>query len=127
MRHLRSRAALAQAAAGADPRRLCRIVFADAAALERENTAWSIGMALLLRAGAERLTGKPCEGTLHRAEAALTDSGTLLYAAAAKRCRGELTGDLEAVRAADEFLSAQGVRHPARMTRVLAPGLTAAV
>jgi tetratricopeptide (TPR) repeat protein len=123
MRHLRARAALAHAAAGNETRRLCAIVLKDAAALERENTPWSLSLALLLRAGVERVLGRPYEGTLRRAEKALTESGTRLYAAAAMRYLGEIAGDDALARSAEEVLCAQGIRNPAQMSRVLAPGL----
>jgi hypothetical protein len=48
-----------------------------------------------------------------------------LFAAAARRCRGELLGG-EAGRAlvaeADAWMAAQSIRDPDRMARMLAPG-----
>jgi hypothetical protein len=51
-----------------------------------------------------------------------------LYAAATRRCMGRLVGGDEGaamVRSADEWMTAQTVKEPARLAAMLAPGLSA--
>ncbi len=122
LHHLRSRAALALAASGKDARKLASIAVADARVLEREKTPWGTALALQLRASAECVAGKPCAETLRKAETALLGVDMRLYAAAIRRCRGQICDEPEAIRSAEEFMSGQGIRNPDRMTRMLVPG-----
>ena len=123
--HLRARALVQLAEAGdAGAGRRAR---ADARAIARERMSWStplgqlIEAALLAQAGdvAAAITG------LGVAEVALDAQGFSLYAAAARRRRGELTageGGTAVVAAVDEWLRGRGVRDPVRFCRMLAPG-----
>jgi eukaryotic-like serine/threonine-protein kinase len=122
--HLRARAALALAATGGESSRLARLALADATRMSRENSPWASGLVQLIRAAAMNLEGRKAEvGELvAEAEALLDSSQTRLYAAAARRVRGLLAGDAEMVADADRFFAAQGVRNPARMAKMLAPG-----
>ena len=132
MRHLRARAALAEVAAGAADRAArVREAGADARAIEAEGTPWGGALATLLRAGLAVLAGDApgASALLERAEAAFTAAGMGLYAAAARRRRGELLGGDAGrglVAAADEWMTARAIRRPDRMTGLFAPGFAAA-
>jgi len=99
----------------------------DAAKIERERMPWGDGLALLVRAGVAARRGY-LDGAirlLSTAEAALEAANMRLYAAAARRHRGELTGgsqDRTLVAEADALMSCQHIRNPARMAAMLAPG-----
>ena len=97
----------------------------------RHDRAWSTPLAQLGLAGLAFLRGRSADAARALAEAQRGfDSADMgLFSAAAQRVRGQLVGGDEgraAVAAADRHLAAQGVRNPARLTRLLAPGFTRA-
>ena len=102
-------------------------VLADARAIEAQRTPWGDALAQLLRAGIAARNADVRAAVAHLAEAAagFDPASMALYAAAARRRRGELTdgpaGDLLRARA-DEWLATQDVRNPPRLLATLTPG-----
>jgi serine/threonine protein kinase len=126
---LRARSALAAAASGGgNAGALLSRANRDATALARLRMTWATPMAALLRAGVT-VTRR---GDDARAVAQLRDAvrgfeaaEMKLYAAAARRRLGGLVGGdagAQMVREADEWMIAQTVKVPAKMTAMLAPG-----
>jgi serine/threonine protein kinase len=124
-RHLRARCGLAIAAETGD-RRILATVERDASLISAERMPWTTPLGESLRAGALALRGqddrsrKLFESAVHNFEKA----DMYLYAAAAKRRLGELTGGdggRALVEAADQWMRAQGVRAPERLTGILTP------
>ena len=91
----------------------------DAKRLESEKVGWSLALALTLRAGASR------DAALFAQAAAALDAADMsLYAAAARRRQGELLASDEGralCEEADAWMLRQQIRHPDRMTDLLAP------
>jgi hypothetical protein len=127
--HVRARCALAAATAARGRARedWLRTAERDTQRIAREHAPWSRGWVDLLSAGIAAVRGD------HDIAAALTRdaarrceaAGMGLYAAAARRSLGQLLQGDEGRRliaAADTGMADQGVRNPARMTAVLAPG-----
>jgi hypothetical protein len=132
--HLRARATLA-AASDTPPggrlfgprARLLRAAAWDARTMERGRTAWTTPLARLIRAGIANLLGRREESLalLVRAEEEFTAVAMGMYAAAARRRRGQVLGGNEGgalVEAADAWMAGQDVRDPGRVTAMLAPG-----
>lgn len=128
----RGRAALAAAADHdcqfSERSRLLKIAERHANAIQREKMPWGSGLALLLRAGLAVARSNAGEAIplFSAAEQRLKSADMMLFAAAAKRRRGELTrGDegRDLIAAADADMHAQQIRNPARMTDMLAPGV----
>jgi serine/threonine protein kinase/tetratricopeptide (TPR) repeat protein len=124
-RSLRGRCALAASAGAEDRKRLLAVTERDAAAIEAERMPWAEPLAVLLRAGVAARRGRIEEAgaLLATAEAGFERADMALYAAAARRRRGELVGGDEgrrAVEAADTWMAGQAVRNPERMTAMLA-------
>jgi hypothetical protein len=126
---LRAQAHLAAAAAAPPARRraLLRVVDRDARALEGLRTRVALAHAQGLRAGAAAGRGdrELCRKLLAEAAATWERAEAAMNAAAARRRLGEIQGGDEGralVEAADAFMSAQGIRSPARMTAMLLPG-----
>jgi tetratricopeptide (TPR) repeat protein len=132
--HLRARAALAAAnVAPADGRlfgqrgRLLRFAARDARRIERRNMPWANPLARLIRAGIAAVAIQKEEALklLAKAEAELIAADMELYAAAARRRRGQLLGGDEGrvlVGEADAWMTGQDIREPARIAAMLAPG-----
>ena len=81
----------------------------------------------LIRAAVAHQKGRAAEalGHLERAEAGFDQAGMMLYALAARRRRGELTGGdagRDLVSAADAAMGERGVKAPERFAEVYAPG-----
>ncbi len=126
MHHLRAVSALAAAEKG-DPRPLLRAAERDARLLERERVAWADALAGLVRACVAWARGDAgkAAGLLRNAAADLDAAEMRLHAAAARRHLGPVVGGDEgraAVTQADEWMRGQGIRDPARLAAVLAPG-----
>src|SRR5262249_19752626 len=126
---LRGGALLAAAAVAAPARRvaLLRMVDRDARALSRLKIKIAPLTSACLRAGAEasRGNGDGAYTLLTGAEAGFAASSMAMYAAAARRRRGELLGGDDGrtlVASADAEMSAQEIKNPARMTAMLLPG-----
>jgi tetratricopeptide (TPR) repeat protein len=125
--HVRGAAALAAAVTARAPRPFVAEAVAAAGKIERERMPWARPLAGLLRAGiaARRGDADAAVARLAEVETELAGHEMELYAAAARRRRGQLLGG-DAGRAlaaaAEAWMTAQGIQHPARMTAMLAPG-----
>jgi hypothetical protein len=88
---------------------------------------WSNPLAMLLRAGihAVRREREAAAGELQAAVSGLDQAELALNAAAARRRLGELQGGDEGrarVEEANAWMRGQGIKDPARMTALYAPG-----
>jgi hypothetical protein len=124
--HLRARAALAAAAEDGDPA-LLRAAERDANIIEHEKLNWAEPLAALIRAAVASARGDRtlAASLLALAASQLDACNMLLYAAAARRRRGELIGSDEGIaliRAAEHWMAAQRISNPPRMTQMLIPG-----
>jgi eukaryotic-like serine/threonine-protein kinase len=121
--HFRARTELvrARATANAD---LIDTALKRARAIEREKTAWGDGLALLLRAAGEDARGDQAgsRALLEEAIARLDAADMLLYASAARRRLGLLTGDPAVAAQAAGTLRDLGCANPAAMADMLVPG-----
>src|ERR1051325_2287390 len=90
----------------------------DAERLRKENIAWDIPLAQLLEAGAAPANAP---GVLAAAPTNFEKVEMHLHAAATRHRLGELTNDVAMIAAADEWMTAQRVKNPARLTSVLVP------
>ena len=118
--HLRGRCLLAT---GGPARR----ILADIRAIEAQQTPWGDPLAQLLRAGLAARDRDPERAVQHLAAAAAGCEAAhmALFAAAARRRRGELTGGSDGHRwraAADAWLQAQDVADIPRLLATLTPG-----
>ena len=100
---------------------------AGARRLEKENVAWATAMARLVRAGVAGVRGERPRAAALLAEAAQAfDAVEMpLYAASARRRLGEILGGDEGaamVAGADTLMTGRGVREPARLAAMYAPG-----
>ena len=125
--YARARCALLMAAAGRDVQRFLGIVRQDVRRIERENMPWSNPLALTLAAAAAHIEKRSDDARtcLAASIAGFERADMLLYAAVSRRRLGELTTDDsggELIRQADGWMAARGVRNPARMARLIAPG-----
>jgi hypothetical protein len=130
MSHLRGRSALAASLDASDPRGLLRVARQAARRIERESIPWAAPMAELLWAGLAARCGESDAALRHleRATGGFDAAGMGSYAAAARRRSGELLpGDRgrELREAAEEWMAAQAIRDPVKMTRMHAPGFPA--
>ena len=90
--------------------------------------AWSRAASEFIRAGLANIGGDRSAALAHlqKAETAFAAVDMALHTAVARRHRGTIAGGLEGaalVRAADEWMAGQGIKNPARMASMLAPGL----
>lgn len=125
--HARGRAELALAVSRGGDERLLERVRRRIAALRRERRGWADGLAGLLEAGRLRTCGdlEAAVPVLDQAIVTLEGNGLSLYAAAARRGRGQLVGgDAGAaqVAEADAALRREKIERPAAMAWMLAPG-----
>jgi hypothetical protein len=123
--HLRARCALAAAASGAID--LLPQAELAAAIVEKENMPWANPLARTVRAGIAALLGRrdAAASLLEESEAQLTAAQMGLFAAAARRRRGELTGGETGrglIASADRQMASQQIVNPSRMTAMLLPG-----
>jgi hypothetical protein len=127
-RFFRARCTLAAAETARPARPLLRRAAGHARQLTAEGTPWAAGLAQLVRAGVTAARGDRASAAPLLADAArrLDDADMHLWASATRRRLGELLGNgagRELVREADAWMAAQGIRNPARMAAVFAPGL----
>jgi eukaryotic-like serine/threonine-protein kinase len=125
--YLRARCALALAARNKSSRRFLSVARAGARRIARERMPWSDPIGLLLRAGIAHLEGSTPLALryLHDAADRFTRADMNLYLAVARRRIGALQDDehgRELQRQAEEWMAAQNIKNPARMTGMLAPG-----
>ncbi len=127
--HLRCRAALAavcsKTSTAARPR---GVVAKTLRRLEKQNHPWSKPLARLIRAGLATADGDRTAALDHLVAAAAGFDALrmALYAAAARRRRGQLLGAPDGtpfVADADAWMKGQGVARPDRYTDVLVPGV----
>lgn len=122
----RGRCALAAGLARKD-NTLVRFAEAQAAHLQRESYPWARGSAMLLRAGVRSAQGDraAARGLVERAVVHFDETHMSLYAAVARRCLGavaEGTTGAPARAASDAWMTVQGVKDPAKLSRMIAPG-----
>src|SRR5262249_6462859 len=127
--YLHARAALALAAQRRDheARSLVRQAEQDARRIEREKVHWGRPLAWLIQASvaADRGQAEAACTLAASAEQEFERADMALYAAAARRRRGELQGGDDGtalVKQADLWMANQGIKNPARTTAMLAPG-----
>jgi tetratricopeptide (TPR) repeat protein len=125
---VRARCALAMAALGHDVTRMRATAARDARLLEREHTQWSMPLSLLVRGALAYSTGEMASAVTHltRAVEAFDRADMRLYAAAARRRLAAIASGDRAERLrreSDAYMSAEDIRNPASMTRLLAPAL----
>jgi hypothetical protein len=127
--HLRARAALATAAGipSAEAASLLQEAGRAAGQLEREKTHWADPLAELVRAGIASVENRPedAEKSLSEAERAFEAVDMALYAAVARRRRGELIGGDPGRALVDEsetWMRGEQIRNPQGMAMMLAPG-----
>jgi hypothetical protein len=124
MRLGRARAALAAALARRGERdRLLAEADGLASKLTRE-APWAAHLGAVVRAGVAATRGRRADAERHlrAALAGLAQVPMALWANAARRRLGELLGDTALVTLADDTMTALGVRRPARLTDMFAPG-----
>jgi eukaryotic-like serine/threonine-protein kinase len=126
---LRARLALASAeqSRGDSRENGLRNAARDARLVERERTPWGLALARLVRAGIAATRSQTHEAVrlLVQTEEELEGLDMALYAAAARRRRGQLLGGDEGavlIAEADAWMAGQDVKNPARMADMLAPG-----
>jgi len=128
--YLRARAALASAmdpnAPAAHRRSSLRLAGSDGRRLSRESAGWAHAAAYVIHAGLASIRGdrKAAAEAFRCAERDFQSADMALHTAAVRRRRGQFIGGLEGsalVTGADDWMRAQGIRNPARMTAVLAP------
>ena len=125
--YMRARSALAMAACNRNSRRLLSVAGTGACRISRERMRWSNPIASLVRAGIAYLEGSP--GVAARYLEAAIDgfdgADMKLYLAVARRRLGALLDDKrgrDLQRQAEKWMSAQDIKNPTCMTRMLAPG-----
>ncbi len=124
---LGARCALAAAAESDDPSLrswLLHRAVRSARRIGRAESAWSSALADLLHSGVAAARGRHSTALarLRAAAAGFDQCEMVVHAAACRRRLGRLTGDAEAVAAAEQVLRERGVGAPDRMSAVLAPG-----
>ncbi len=112
-----------------DPQRLLQAAEKDASRLAKERAGWAEAAASLLRASILGARGRPEEALRHLDEAmrGFDAAEMTLYAACARRRKGQLLGGDEGQRlmeAADAVMREQGIQSPARWTALYVPGLS---
>lgn len=129
-RHLRCRAALAAVTVlgmdSVEGKKLLKLIDGELKTIDGEKIFWAVPLVQLVRAGVAMLRrdAAKAEELLIAAAAGFSSAGTELYAAVARRRRGEVMGKGGEgfVVEAETWMAEQGVRNVERMTAVLAPG-----
>jgi eukaryotic-like serine/threonine-protein kinase len=125
--YLRARCALAMASSGRGATGFLRTAERETRRLHGEKMPWSDPLAFLLSAAVANLKGDTRTSARRLAVAAdrFDLAGMRLYAAVVRRRLGALVGGVpghELTRQSDEWMASEGIRNPASMTRMLAPG-----
>jgi hypothetical protein len=125
MTHLRSRAALALAAAKPNPA-LVRSALRDARTLWRERAPWARALSRLLEAGAAHRQGAPAAALLRDAVERCEKTDMRLYAESARWQLGRLSepGSVSLTDQAEAWMRSQHVVRPDRMAALQAPGFS---
>ena len=121
------RGAVSLAVVATDRKPLLRRAEKSARRLERQQTAWAVALARLIRAGAASVRGDVirAEGLLADAAERFDSADMGLFAASARRQLGHARGGDEGrvlIEQADAQMRAQSIRDPARMAACLVPG-----
>jgi eukaryotic-like serine/threonine-protein kinase len=124
--HIRARLALASAM-GDDREQHLRLADKLATRIEKEEMAYANPFATLIRAGIahQRRDQKNAIALLEKAAKDFDESHMSLYAAAARRCLGEIIGGdrgRQLVAQSEEWMTKQQIKNPTRMMNLLAPG-----
>jgi hypothetical protein len=128
MHNLRARASVTAARTARDPVTFIKVAERDVRLMESERTPYGAALALGVRAALAALAGdKTGAASLFGESAAkLDDLDMRLFAAAARRRRGELlasSAGSQLAASADQLMRGQGVQNPALMAAALAPGI----
>ncbi len=120
----RGRCALARAADAGGDDALLGVAAQAANQIKANKRPWSDPLATLLEAGIANVQGDGdgCRFKLRGAAEGFDAAAMALYAAAARRRLGEVSGDQGMVDEAGAWMRAQRIVHPERMTAMLAPG-----
>jgi eukaryotic-like serine/threonine-protein kinase len=127
--HLKARCALAAAASGGvEAQQLIEVAERLARQISKEDMKWADPLAALLKAGVASLRkdNQLAISLLSTASAGFDDAHMKLYAAVARRRLGEITGGAEGqllMDEADAWMREQKIKVPAKITRMLAPGI----
>jgi tetratricopeptide (TPR) repeat protein len=126
--YLRARLALASATG---EKRKARLRMAEDLAniIAKEQMRWSNPLALLIHAGLARRRGDDARAAaiISQAIKGFEASDMALYAATARRRRGEIIGGergSELVSQADDWMSKQQIKNPAAVANLMAPGFS---
>ncbi len=125
--HFQARLALALAQNQRNASTFLKIAEKYARKIKREKTPFADGWAELIFAGVEATRGRTAAAIshLHSAEITLAEADMRLYAAAARRRRGELLPNdegKELIKQSQDWMIGQQIKNPARMADMLAPG-----
>jgi eukaryotic-like serine/threonine-protein kinase len=125
--HLQARTALAVAKENSGPAPFLAIADQNARRIKREKTSYGDGWAELILAGVAASRGRVESAITHlsSAEKRFEDVDMALYAAAARRRRGELLEGDEGgalISSSHNWMRKQQIKNPARMADMLAPG-----
>jgi serine/threonine protein kinase/tetratricopeptide (TPR) repeat protein len=123
---LRARVALATSAVDHDAGKL-RLADKMARKIEKVDISWSKPFATLVRAAVAQQRAEPEQAATLLSQAVLSfeNADMRLYAAAARRRLGETVGGergAQLIAEADAWMTAQKIKNPVAMTRMLAPG-----
>src|SRR5262249_39530765 len=125
--HLQARAALAMAKEASSAASYLAVAEKNAGRIKREKTPYGDGWAELILASVAATRGR-VESAIAYLESAgkkFEDADMALYAAVARRRRGELSAGDEGkslISSSDNWMSNQQIKNPARMADMLAPG-----
>jgi hypothetical protein len=124
---MHGRSALAAAETRPVRDELLRLAERDALDIRREQMPWSTPLASLLLAGVSSMRGDDGAAVLRAREAVkgFETADMALHATVSRRTLGKLLGGdegAELARQADEWMVAQTVKNPERLTAMLAPG-----
>ncbi len=125
--HLQARAALATAGTSNHKERRLKLAEKMAQRIAKEQVAWAVPFAGLVRAGVAHQRGEASQavGLLSEAVENFDLADIDLYAAATRRRLGEILGSergRQLIAEADTWMRKQKIKNPAAMTRMLAPG-----
>ncbi len=120
----RARTALAAAENGGERQPLLELTRHAAGKIRREKRPWSDPLAALLQAAVAAFEDDAagCRELLKAAADGFDAAQMALYAAAARRRLGAVTGDRALIDDVDAWMKEQRVERPSRMTAMLAPG-----
>ena len=126
--YVRARVALLNAELGRDVARFLAIARADTRRIDRIGSPWSDAVARLLNAAVASVEGRANDvrDMLAAAVSGFERADMKLYAAVARRRLGVIQGEYgrALVDGADAWMAAEGIKNPARIARLIAPGFS---